>query len=446
MMSGAQRPTANAAKNAAAALFAFLAAAVLAGTAAAGATAEARFPKPQFESRYVMPRAGAPPARAAMLEYLDVAVLVASLGAAGWLVLRARRRGGVTLLTVFSVLYFGFWRKGCVCPVGAIQNAALALFDGGYRAPVVVGLFFLLPLGVTLLFGRAFCAAVCPLGAAQDLVLFRPVKLPAWTAGLLGMLPSVYLGFGVYLAAMGADFVICRFDPFVGFFRMSATPSMLAFGGALLLAGVFVGRPYCRFLCPYGVLLGWMSRFAWRHARITPDDCVNCRLCEEACPFDSILAPTPEHHPESRRAGVRRLAILLAALPALVAGGAWLAASLHAPLSRLHPTVRTAERVLSEDRGAARGTTLYSDAFRQSGQPARELFASALALRARFRKGAWFLGGFIGAVFGARLVGLSVRRRRTEYVIDRASCVSCARCFEYCPRERERVKKTRNGG
>ena len=63
-------------------------------------------------------------------------------------------------------------------------------------------------------------------------------------------------------AATGAGYVICRFDPFVPLFRLTGDWTMLMTGGIFLLIGVFVSRPYCRFFCPYGILLGWLSRFS----------------------------------------------------------------------------------------------------------------------------------------------------------------------------------------
>jgi len=47
-------------------------------------------------------------------------------------------------------------------------------------------------------------------------------------------------------------------------------------------------------------------------------------------------------------------------------------------------------------------------------------------------------GVFVGLAFWARLYEFSVRRRRDDYVPDRETCVSCARCFEYCPKERQK--------
>ena len=70
---------------------------------------------------------------------------------------------------------------------------------------------------------------------------------------------------------------------------MKAAIRLWAVGCAVVLVlSTFVGRPYCRFLCPYGALLGLLSRVSWKHATITPDECINCKLCEDACPFGAI--------------------------------------------------------------------------------------------------------------------------------------------------------------
>ena len=397
-----------------------------------------RFPKPEFQSGYELPVEDQPPARAGWIQVLDVAVLAAALGAAAWLVLRKRSRSGVLLLTVFAVLYFGFWRRGCVCPVGATQNVAVALFDGGASIPWVVIVFFLLPLLAALLFGRVFCAAVCPLGAIQDLVALRPRPVPDWIAAVLGLFPYLFLGGAVYLAVMGAGYIVCRYDPFVALFRLSGPFALLVLGALMLGIGVFYARPYCRFVCPYAVLLGWLSRFARRHATITPDECINCRLCEEACPFGAIRKPTPQGPPEERARGVRRIALLLVLLPLLAGAGGWAVAAAHMPISRAHPAVRLLDRLQAENAGAVEGTTIESDAFRETGRTREELRREVANIQDRFRRGAWWLGGFLGLVVGGQLLGLSVHRTRDDYTIDNARCLSCARCFSYCPRHRLR--------
>ncbi|HRZ36226.1 MAG TPA: 4Fe-4S binding protein, partial [Candidatus Paceibacterota bacterium] len=143
---------------------AFLALAIVwvcGGTAALG---EARFPPPEFESGHALPLTATPSPRSLAMQHVDVAALVGALGLACYLVHRRRSRRGIIALSLFSLIYFGFYREGCICAIGAVQNVALALCDASYALPMTVLVFFFAPLVVALFAGRTFCAAVCPHG------------------------------------------------------------------------------------------------------------------------------------------------------------------------------------------------------------------------------------------------------------------------------------------
>jgi hypothetical protein len=240
---------------------------------------------------YVTPAVQHPLPRAQWRSAVDVAVLATALGLSSWLVLKRRSRNGVVVLTVGCLAYFGFYREGCVCPIGAIQNVTVASLDPHYAVSYFVVAFFFLPLIFAVLFGRVFCGGVCPLGAIQELVVLRPLHVPRLVDKGLGLLKWVYLLAAIWFAARPAesrDFIICRFDPFVGFFRFAGPLHMLLIGGGLLVLGLFIGRPYCRYLCPYGAILSVLSRISWRRVIVTPDKELDCGLCAEACPYGAI--------------------------------------------------------------------------------------------------------------------------------------------------------------
>jgi ferredoxin len=417
-----------------------------------------RYALPQFKSGYVRPTTEVPPPRAMFYDYLDGTVLVAALAAAAYLAIRARSRRGLWVLAILSLVYFGFWRGGCVCSIGAIQNVTLGLASGGYAVPVTVIVFFILPLAFALFFGRTFCAGVCPLGAIQELVVVRPVKVPAWLDHALGLLAYVYLGAAVLFAATGSAFIICDYDPFVSIFRLvplgrpadamqalGGSTNMLILGVVFLAAGMFIGRPYCRWLCPYGAILRLAGRVSKWRVTITPEECIQCRLCEEACPFGAIRKPTEDPPRGGRLMDRRRLALLLVVVPAILTAGGLLGWWLGGPMSRMHVIIRQADRVLLEETGRAEGTDNLSDAFYATRRPREELYAEARAIQADFACGSAIFGVWVGLVVGAKLIQLSVRRTRTDFEPDRGACVSCGRCFAYCPIERERQKKASGG-
>ena len=411
---------------------------VLSGIGAVIAEAQDRVPRPEFETGYETPTLATPDARSDALEVLDVVVFVGALAASVVLTLKRRRRTAIYWLTVFSVAYFGFIRKGCVCPVGATQNVVLALFRPGYSIPIVVVIFFALPLVSALFFGRTFCSSVCPLGAIQELVIYRPLKVPEWIAKPLGFVPVLYLGFTVLFAATGSEFIICRFDPFVSLFRIGGSFEILLLGAVFILTGIFVARPYCRFFCPYGLLLSWMSRLSWRHTTITPDECIHCSLCTDACPVDAIELPSPSAPDSDRPTDRRKLAIILIVAPLIIVGGAMLGRALHGTFALMHPSVKTAEQVLLEETGLVDDYTLRSETFRASRKTTSELFDEAQIIVNRFRVGATILGAFIGTLFCLYLIGLFRRERNPDYRPNRGNCISCGRCFAYCPREHVR--------
>jgi len=392
-----------------------------------------RFPRPEFTKGYQEPSMrNQPGPRSAIMEWVDVGILVLALSAATYYSLKRVSRKAIFILSVGSVLYFGFYREGCVCPIGSIQNVALGLAGTGYVVPLGVIALFLLPLLFALFVGRVFCASVCPLGAAQEMVIIKPIQVNKGVKHFLSLVPYLYLGTGILFAYIGADFIICKYDPFIGFYRMGANFGMFLFSGAVLLVGTVVARPYCRFMCPYSILLKWTSVLSKWHLKTTPTECIQCRLCEDSCPFDHLHNPTVEKEPEPRSTGVRRIALLLAAAPVIIGVGIGLGLLVAPVMARSHHRVRLAERVYLEKHKLVEGTTEESRAFYELSTTYESLMADAARIKTKVRNGSGILGAFMGLVVACKLLALSIRRKRTDYEPNRGDCYSCARCSDAC--------------
>jgi NosR/NirI family transcriptional regulator, nitrous oxide reductase regulator len=401
------------------------------------AFAQQRFPRPDFETEYVTPSLKTPEPRLGWLEYMDVFVLFVVLALATWFVLKKRSRKSVLYLSFFTLAYFGFYRNGCICSIGAIQNVTLALVDPTYAISLTALAFFMLPLLFALFAGRVFCGGACPLGAIQDLLIIKPIELPVGVRKALGLIPYLYLGLSILFAATKTDFIICRYDPFVGIFRMDASFNMLVLGGSFLIVGMFVGRPYCRFLCPYGVLLNWTSSVSKKHLTITPSACIDCKLCERSCPMDAINKPVAD--PVSKKKDINRFLIAAVVIPLWMLAGGYIVSKSHVYLSRANRTVNLAELLITHPELKTDPDHIDVQTFLASGKTMDSLVEEAAIIRNQFYHGGWALGAFFGLAFGIMFARKTIYRHRSDYEPDKGNCVSCGRCMEFCPVGKEEL-------
>lgn len=406
----------------------------------AGMQAQNRFPKPDFESGYQYPELHYALPSETLWVILDIFLLIALMGIVTWAVFRNRTRKPILLVSVISVAYFGFFRSGCVCSIGSIQNISLALVDPGYQLPLSVLLFFLLPIVFAFFFGRVFCAGVCPFGALQELVNVKNYRISRAVTTTLEVIPWLYLIFAVFYAVTRSSFIICRFDPFIGIFRLGGDIGLLLFGALLLVMSVFTGRPFCRFLCPYGALLSLFSSVSIWKIRLTGKECINCELCHNACPVDAIKPPYSNKVKESRQQGVRRLVIYFLILPLMTVAGAVLLRTASADLSRANKDVHLYDLVMQQEADPQDELSLELEAFYGQGRTLDDLTEKYQKVQADFTFYATIAGALIGLVLGLTLINLSVKRTRKQYRIDPAACVACGKCFSYCPQNKNGVE------
>ncbi len=247
-------------------------------------------------------------------EILDLVVLASLLLAASLLSIRHKKKSIFTALSVVGLLYFGLFRGGCICPVGATTN-----FCMGLVAPEMIGkttaVLFLMPLVAAFFFGRVFCTSACPIGAIQHLIGRKKGNclIPRRVNQLLRLIPIGLLVATVWGALHSGIFLACKVDVYKPIFftghawfgqlgdLMNGTltePRLILVGNwgiwlsliVVLIFGIFVPRPFCRFVCPYGVLLGFFSKIGLRRRQIDSESCFACTQCTKTCPVQAITA------------------------------------------------------------------------------------------------------------------------------------------------------------
>ncbi len=401
------------------------------------AQAQNRFPKPDFESGYQYPDLQYAVPNETLWVILDLLLLVALMGIVTWALYKKHTRGPIFWVSLISVGYFGFFREGCVCSIGSIQNIALALVDDSYHLPLTVLLFFLLPILFAFLFGRVFCAGVCPFGALQELVNVKNYRISEAITAALKVIPWLYLIFAVLYAVTRSQFIICQFDPFIGIFRLGGDMGLILFGALLLVMSIFTGRPFCRFLCPYGALLSLFSSVSIWKIKLTRKSCINCELCHNSCPVDAIRPPYANKLKESRSTGVRRLLAYFVVLPVMIIAGALLMRMASPNLSRAHKDVRLYDQVIQHEAQPEEELSLELEAFYGQGRSVEEITALYEAKVTEYRFWCTIAGALMGLVIGLALIRLSVKRSRKQYEINHANCVACGQCFNYCPQNKQ---------
>jgi len=186
-------------------------------------------------------------------------------------------------------------------PIDALMNLKLALLTGSVPRVHPAGMFLLLAfLGVSLLFHKAFCSWLCPVGTLSEYLwklgrkfLRRNFQLSRWLDIPLRGLKYLLLAFFVWVIGRMSVEALAGF--LSGPYGIIADVKMLNFfrhigqTGAIVLAvltlfSLLVQNFWCRYLCPYGALVGLAALFSPTRIRREPEPCIDCGKCAKACP------------------------------------------------------------------------------------------------------------------------------------------------------------------
>ncbi|MDO5580302.1 MAG: 4Fe-4S binding protein [Planctomycetia bacterium] len=368
-----------------------------------------------------------------------ISIFLGLMVLSAWAALRKQSRILLVLISAGSVATLGFLYRGCPCSVGSIQNITLGLVQPDYFVPWIILILFFTPLVFTFFLGRTFCGSVCPIGALQELILIHPIRIPLWIDKVFGLFRYIFLGLAVLFAAGGLSFIICRYDPAVGLFRAcNSTLGLWIFSGILLLLGLFVGRPYCRFLCPYGALLSIAGSISIWKITVSPGNCDRCKLCESICPYNAILPPEQISDSRKDKKEFHRFLLAIFSAPLLILIFYGLGSLLAYPLAQRHPIVQKAILVHAEETGLVDKFGAFDEslAHYRSGVENKVLYENAEKVVQRFSRITPWFGAWIGLVFSIQFILLAIRHKRENYQTDPARCFSCGRCFWYCPNQK----------
>jgi polyferredoxin len=186
-------------------------------------------------------------------------------------------------------------------PIAGLMNLRYWLLTG--RIPQIhpAAMFLLIAfLSIAFLFRKAFCSWLCPVGTVSEYlsiigrkIFRRNFSLPRGLDISLRGLKYLLLAFFLWaVGTMSADAIEqFMYSPFgiiadvkmLNFFRFLSITA-LAVIAVLVVTSLLVQNFWCRYLCPYGALLGIVSALSPLRVRRNAADCIDCAKCTKECP------------------------------------------------------------------------------------------------------------------------------------------------------------------
>lgn len=194
-------------------------------------------------------------------------------------------------LTVFVLCFLAFYghfyrlKIFDIELVSALQSGMLSGFGLGM-------ILFLAIIILTLVFGRIYCGALCPLGIFQEILmfLFKPFYRKRQNKVQKHYLFHYFLAAVLFGSFFGGTVVLLRFiEPYVLVAQaLSGVCYGIGFMAVLAVLVFYKKRFFCTNICPVGALLGFISRFAVFKIRMDEDKCKICGVCAKSCPVGAI--------------------------------------------------------------------------------------------------------------------------------------------------------------
>lgn len=186
-------------------------------------------------------------------------------------------------------------------PIAGLMNTKYFFSTGHIPAIHPAAMFlFMAFVAMSLLLKKSFCSWLCPVGTLSEQlwkvgqrIFKRTFRLPRWVDIPLRGLKYLLLGFfafiiGTLSAGALADFMFTPYGivadvKMLNFFREISLTALIVIV-ALVILSMLVQNFWCRYLCPYGGLMGLVSLFSPMKIRRDADACIDCGKCARACP------------------------------------------------------------------------------------------------------------------------------------------------------------------
>lgn len=188
-----------------------------------------------------------------------------------------------------------------ICPICGVTSIYQFLMSSTLwvvKLKSTLGIVISLVIMLSILFGPIICGFICPFGAIQDILSrigkkifkrkynnFVPNKLDE----KLKYLRYISLVGTIILTASPAVIILEKINPyhaFLGIFNRKISSIGFLILCLVILASLFIHRPWCKYLCPYGAFLGIFNKFKVFRIVRNNSTCIGCKKCNRQCPMN----------------------------------------------------------------------------------------------------------------------------------------------------------------
>ncbi len=191
-----------------------------------------------------------------------------------------------------------------VCPLGGVVSIYTLVTGGDFVKKTHESSLVLMYIvfASALVLGPLFCGWICPFGSFQEALgrigrrvlkkkynRFIPLKYDRW----LRYLRYLVLAWVLVMTARSGQLIFAGADPYFALFQFWT--GEVAIGGYIVLGitivlSLFVERPFCKYACPYGAVLGIFNLFRLVPLKRNSATCINCGKCSKVCPMNIQVA------------------------------------------------------------------------------------------------------------------------------------------------------------
>jgi polyferredoxin len=191
-------------------------------------------------------------------------------------------------------------------PISALMSVYYFLLTGIIHPAHPAGFFiFIAIVAVSFVFGKSFCSWICPVGFLSELVgdfgdkmqkkfFKRSFRMPKILDYPLRGLKYLLLAFFVYAIFFTMTEAALKYfldspyniisDVKMYYFFADISRTSLIVISVLFILSIFIRNFWCRYLCPYGALLGVLGFLSPTKIKREKEKCIDCSLCTKACP------------------------------------------------------------------------------------------------------------------------------------------------------------------